>query len=136
MGAYLKEAHGPWSHVAFGCPGIQALSQHFRVQGIPALHVCSPDWRSVVQDARMEVMQAGGNAENARALVHRWRAQAAVRTDVLPVGVAVRANGLQGQPELNGTIGKVVGFDLGKGRLVVEISGRQVALKPSNCAQK
>jgi hypothetical protein len=30
----------------------------------------------------------------------------------------------------------VIGFDLGKGRLVVEIEGRQVGLKPSNCAQK
>merc|ERR1719171_319745 len=136
MQAYLKEAHGPWSHVAFGCPGIQVLSQHFRVQGIPALHVCSPDGRSVIADARSEVMQAGMAAESARALVHRWRAQAGVRTDVLPVGVAVRAHSLQGQPELNGCIGKVIGFDLGKGRLVVEIAGRQVGLKPSNCAQK
>lgn len=151
MQAYLKEAHGPWSHVAFGCPGIQALSQHFRVQGIPALHVCSPDGRSVIQDARMEVMQAGGAAESARALVQRWRAQAGVRADVLPVGAAVRAHGLQGQPELNGCVGKVIGFDLGKERLVVEFAdgkggkpskgegkgkGRQVALRPANCAQK
>ena len=60
------------------------------------------DTTSVPPGRLREVMQAGGAAESARALVQRWRAQAGVRADVLPVGAAVRAHGLQGQPELNG----------------------------------
>lgn len=132
MKAYMAESHGNWSYVSFGSSGVATLSQHFRVQGIPSVQVCSPNGTPVVSDARMEVMQG---QRDPLALLQRWQMAAGVRFDVLPNGVRVKLHSLK-KADLNGELGYVTGVDLTNDRVKVRLpSGKTVALRRDVCAQ-
>merc|ERR1712224_199835 len=73
-------------------------------------------------------------------MVRRWRAAAAVRTDVWPCGVLVKLRGLKSE-ELNGQTCQVVGVDLASERVKVQITatektpGKIIAVRREACAQ-
>lgn len=60
------------------------------------------------------------------------------RADLLKNGTRVRAHGLKAKPELNGKQGRVVGFDLEKGRYIIQFGRtgeRPVGLKLASLQQ-
>uniref|UniRef100_A0A7E4W720 Thioredoxin domain-containing protein n=1 Tax=Panagrellus redivivus TaxID=6233 RepID=A0A7E4W720_PANRE len=68
---YYKDHHGKWLYVEYNPEFVDAWRAKFDVKTIPALKVVKPDGTVVVQDARTEVAQKGGDAV---ALLEEWKA--------------------------------------------------------------
>uniref|UniRef100_A0AC34QGN0 Thioredoxin domain-containing protein n=1 Tax=Panagrolaimus sp. JU765 TaxID=591449 RepID=A0AC34QGN0_9BILA len=67
---YYQEKQGPWFYLEFGNPLIQELLAKYEVKTIPALKVVKWDGTIVVNDARTEVAERGG--ENPEDLFDEW----------------------------------------------------------------
>jgi len=59
---YLKGSHGNWFGLSPGHPVGRALSNHFSVQGIPALKVVGLDGSIIAEDGRQDIMSLGSAA--------------------------------------------------------------------------
>jgi nucleoredoxin len=142
MWKYMFDCHGDWLALAFSCKeGKERLERQYQVSGIPQLIVIDSVGRSVLRDARGDVMSAvNGSSTQILTTYLSWKSAAgaspsASPSTVLPDGACVLVRGLKGAPENNGMQGTISSYDASKGRYVVELGERSLALRAANLLQ-
>lgn len=150
MWKYMYDSHGDWLALAYSCrEGKERLERQYQVSGIPQLVVIDSVGRWAVRDARGEVMAAvNGSSTQILTTYLKWKTAAGVSTSAptagpasaspcnqLPLGIRVRVRGLTGAPEHNGVEGSISSYDGDRGRYVVELGEKSLALRAANLLQ-
>ena len=103
----------------------------------PALQAAIPPVVEAVRLASGEALKAGSRVPIVELLTQRLRVHSSPK-DELPPGLRVRLYGLAARPELNATYGKILSWDIAKGRYAVELAGgsskaaERLLLRPAN----
>lgn len=150
MWKYMYDSHGDWQALAYSCrEGKERLERQYQVSGIPQLVVIDSVGRWAVRDARGEVMAAvSGSSTQILTTYMGWKSASGASAsapsagptasspcDQLPVGLRVRVRGLKSAPENNGAEGSIASYDSSKGRYVVELGEKSLALRAANLLQ-
>jgi len=150
MWKYMYDSHGDWLALAHSCrEGKERLERQYQVSGIPQLVVIDSVGRWAVRDARGEVMAAvNGSSTQILTTYLKWKTAAGVSAGAptagptaaapcnqLPLGIRVRVRGLTGAPEHNGAEGAISSYDSERGRYVVQLEEKSLALRAANLLQ-